>query len=80
MAFYVYGRERTGRAEVLAGSAAYATFLIHSGYEEGFFVLRIEFYHPDGPRRASACTVAATYSVSIDYAVVKINHGVAYLC
>lgn len=79
VSFNVDCGERSCRTQVLAGTAAYAPFLIDCRNHQRLRIIRILPYHPDGSARAVTCAVAAADFVSIHDAVVKIYNCVSDL-
>jgi len=68
-----------GRAEMFAGSASDASFLIDGRDAQRVFVVRVFLYESDCSDRAMACTVAAFDLISIDNAELEPDHCMAYL-
>ena len=79
MSLYMDSCKRSCRAEVLTCSATDTSFLIYGRNHQRLRVVRILSYHLDRSCRAVAGTVAAAYSVSIDYAVVEVHYCMSYL-
>ena len=63
-----------GRAEMFAGSASDASFLIDGRDAQRVFVVRVFLYESDCSDRAMACTVAAFDLISIDNAELEPDH------
>ena len=68
--------KRTGRAEVLAGTAADA-FVFIDGWHFHCAVRAFVVYHLDGSRRAVARAVAAADAVGEHHAVILDPHGMS---
>ena len=79
VSFHVDRRNRSCRAEVFARSTSDTHLLIYRRDPDGKHILRIFLYHGNCICRTVSCAVSAVYIVSIDYAEVKVNHGVTYL-
>ena len=75
VAFHVYRAKRSGRAEVLTGTAADAFVLIH-GRHLYLAVRAFVVDHHDGSCRAMMFAVAATHTVGQYDTVVLDPHGV----
>ena len=71
--------KRSCRAEVFTCSAADASLLIYNRNPERVLVIRVLPYQLYGSGRTVAGTVAAAYSICIDYTIVKIDNCVSYL-
>ena len=76
--FYVYRAERSGRAEVLAGTAAYAFVLVH-GRHLHCAVRAIVVNHLDSSCRAVTCAVAAADAVGQHHAIVLDPYGMPHM-
>ena len=79
MTFYIYGAKRPGRAEVLAGSAAYAPLGINRRNPRGIFPGRVGFNHRDSPNGTVSGAIPALHPVSKRQAIFSNPHRVAYL-
>ena len=79
MSFYIDGAKRPGRAEVLAGSAAYAPLGINLRNPWGIFPGRVGFNHRDSPDRTVSGAIPALHPVSKWQAIFLNPHQVAYL-
>ena len=79
VSLYIYCAQRTCRAQVLTCSAADASLLIYNRNPERVLVIRVLPYQLYGSGRTVAGTVAAAYSICIDYTIVKIDNCVSYL-
>ena len=76
--FHINRAERSGRAEVLAGAAAYAFILVH-GRHLHCAVRAFVVYHLDGSRRAMTGAVAAADAVGQHHAIVLDPHGMPHM-
>ena len=76
MTFHVNCAQRAGRAKILAGSAAYATFGVHGRDKFAAFLKRDHTYSSD---RTVAGTVAAIDTIPHHHAVLGDGHSVSYL-
>ena len=76
--FYVYRAERSGRAEVLAGTAADALVLVNSRNLH-CAVRAFVVYHLDSSCRAVTCAVAAADAVGQHHAIVLDPHGMPHM-
>lgn len=79
VSLHVYGAERTCGAQILAGSAAYATLDVDGGDFGRILSVGIRRHHGYGLRGTVAGAVAALDVVGEGYAVLLDPHGVAYL-
>ena len=78
ISFHVNCAERSGRAEVLAGTAADAFVLVHSRHLH-LAVWSFIVHHLDGTSGAVACAVAATDAVGQHNAIVFDPYGVTHV-
>ena len=78
VSFHVNCAERSGRAEVLAGTAADAFVLVH-GRHLHLAVRAFVVHHLDGTSGAMTCTVAATDAVGEHYAIFLDPYGVTHV-
>ena len=78
MPLYVDAGEGTGRAEVLAGTAADASSLV-DGWNHGLGLVTIEGHHLNGTGRTVACTVTAVHTVRHADTVLPHPYGMADL-
>ena len=76
ISFHINRAERSGGAEVLAGTAADAAVFVHGGH---FYrtIRSVVIHHLDGSRRAMALAVAARNTVAQRNAVLLDPYGVA---
>ena len=78
VSFHVNCAERSGRAEVLAGTAADAFVLVH-GRHMYLAIWAFIVHHLDGTSGAVACAVAATDTVGQYDTVVFDPYGMTYM-
>ena len=76
--FHVNCAEWSGRAEVLAGTAADA-FVLVNGRHLYLAIWAFIVYHLDGTSGAMTCTVAATDAVGQHHAVLLDPHGMTHM-
>ena len=76
ISFNVNCAERSGRAEVLAGTAADALVLVHGRYLH-LAIRAFIVYHLDGTSGAMSCTVAAADAVGQHHAVLLDPNGMS---
>ena len=76
--FYINRAERTGRAEVLAGTTADALVLVH-GRHLYCAVRAFVVYHLDGSRRAVTCAVAAADAIGQHHTIVLDPYGMTHM-
>ena len=76
VSFHVNCAERSGRAEVLAGTAADAFVLVHSRHLH-LAVWSFIVYHLDGTSGAMTCAVAAADAVGQYHAVLLDPNGMS---
>ena len=79
VSFYMYCRERSCRAEVLACSASDAQLFVDCRDSERLFVVRILAYHADRSCGAVACAVSAAYAVRVHDAGCQVYDSMSYL-
>lgn len=73
MSFDIYGAERTGGAQVFAGSAADTFFLVNDRQLRRIRVVRVFCHHQDRLGRAVAGTVAASDAIRLTMQFSWIN-------
>ena len=76
--FHINCAERSGRAEVLAGTAAYALVLVNSRNLH-CAVRAFVVYHLDSSCRAVTCAVAAADAIGEHYAIFLDPNGVTHV-
>ena len=76
--FHINRAERSGRAEVLAGTAADAFVLVY-GRHLHLAVRSFIFYHLDGTCGAVACAVAATHTIGQYDAIIFNPNGMTHM-
>ena len=79
MSFDMDGCERSCRAEVFTCTTSDTPFFKDSRDHRRLRVVRVLAYHTYCAIRTVTCAVSAAYTVSVDYAVVKIHHSMADL-
>ena len=79
MSFDIYGAERTGGAQVFAGSAADTFFLVNDRQLRRIRVVRVFCHHQDRLGRAVAGTVAASDAIPVDDAIFLNQYGMSDL-
>ena len=77
--FYIDGRIRTCRTQILTGTTADAACLVDSGNIRRFLVVWVAGYHLNGAYRTVACTVAAFYTIGQRNTVFLNPYGMTYL-
>ena len=78
VSFHVNCAERSGRAEVLAGTAADASVLV-DGRHLYLAIWAFIVYHLDGTSGAVSCAVAATDAIGQYDTVVFDPYGMTYM-
>ena len=77
--FDIYGAERAHRAEVFAGSAAYAALGVDHRNVRRIGIVRVQMHHTYGSHRAMACAVAAFHALADRKAEVPEPYRVPHL-
>ena len=80
IAFHIYRAVGSRRTEVLAGTAAYAPFLVHDGYLQRFLIIGIHRYHHYGSCGTVACAVSTAHSIAYRQTVLPYPYGMTYPC
>ena len=78
ISFNINSAERSGRAEVLAGTAADAFVLVH-GRHLHLAVRSFIVYHLNGTSGAMTCAIAATDAVGQHHAVLLDPYGMTHM-
>lgn len=79
MTFYIDGTERTGRTEILAGTASDAALVVYNRYFGGIRIVFVRWYHLYCPDRAVSGTVATFDTIGQRHTIFLYPYGMSYL-